>query len=87
MQNNYMHVGDKKRREKTGVFEILEAIALVTFIGALIYMIGIAGGVETDALTLLQASKRFVTALIVMTIDAAIFFKAERNNKNEFDRL
>lgn len=87
MQNNYMHVGDKKRREKAGFFEILEAFALITFIGALIYMIGIAGGVETDSLTLLQASKRFIAALIVIVIDAAIFLKAERDDESEFDRL
>lgn len=87
MQSNYMHVGDKKHREKSGLFDVLEAVALVTFMGALIYMIGIAGGVETDSLTLLQASKRFVAALIVIVIDAAIFLKAERDDESEFDRL
>lgn len=87
MQNNYMHVGDKKHREKSGFFDVLEAVALVTFMGALIYMIGIAGGVETDSLTLLQASKRFIAALIVIVIDAAIFLKAERDDESEFERL
>lgn len=87
MQNNYMHVGDKKHREKSGFLDVLEAVALVTFMGALIYMIGIAGGVETDSLTLLQASKRFIAALIVIVIDAAIFLKAERDDESEFDRL
>lgn len=87
MQNNYMHVGDKKHREKSRFFDVLEAVALVTFMGALIYMIGIAGGVETDSLTLMQATKRFVAALIVLVIDVIIFSKVERDDESEFDRL
>lgn len=50
-------------------------------------MIGIAGGVETDSLTIMQAAKRFVTALIVLAIDVIIFSKVEKDDESEFDRL
>lgn len=87
MQNNYMHVGDKKHHEKAGLEEILEAFVLITLLGAIGCMIGIAGGVETDSLTLMQATKWFAAALIVLVIDVIIFSKVERDDESEFDRL
>ncbi len=89
MQNNHYYgmPYQYKKKERICLDDILTALALISMVFSVGYMIGIAGGVETDSLTIMQAAKRFVAALIVLAIDVIIFSKVEKDDKSEFDRL
>ena len=77
----------KKHSRKIYLNDVLVTFAIISMFMAIIYMVGIAGGVDADLLSLSQATKRYIAALIVLAVDVIIFIKAEKDDESEFDRL
>ena len=50
-------------------------------------MVGIAGGVEMNTITLAGATKRFIVAVVILAVDVLILWKTERDEEGEYDRL
>jgi len=87
MQNNYYMPYHKPEKQRICLDDILTAFALISLVGTIIYMVGIAGSVETDAITLAGATKRFIVAIVILAVDVLILWKTERDEEGEYDRL
>jgi hypothetical protein len=77
----------KPEKQRVCLDDILTAFALISLVATIIYMVGIAGSVETDAITLAGATKRFIVAIVILAVDVLILWKTERDEEGEYDRL
>lgn len=87
MQNNYYMPYHKPEKQRVCLDDILTAFALISLVAAIIYMVGIAGGVEMNTITLAGAVKRSIVAIVILAVDVLILWKTERDEKSEHDRL
>lgn len=87
MQNNYYMPYHKPKKQRVCLDDILTAFALISLVATIIYMVGIAGGVEMNTITLAGATKRFIVAVVILAVDVLILWKTERDEEGEYDRL
>ena len=71
---------------RDGIREIIAGVSLIALVVAIVLVIGTAGALEQDNITMFSAIKRLVALLIVIVICAMGIVKTE-DEEDIYDRL
>ena len=75
---------------KKDALTLNDLISLFSIIGvsvSLIMLVGVAGAVDCDSITLFEGTKKIVIWLIVMALSVIGLAKVERDEEDIYDRL
>lgn len=74
-------------KDELSLNDLISLFSIMGVLVSLIMLVGVAGAVDCDSITLFEGAKKIVVWLIVMTLSVIGLAKVERDEQGEFDNL
>ena len=74
-------------KDELSLNDLISLFSILGILLSIIMLVGIAGGVDCDSLTILDAAKKSVVWFIILVLSFIGALKVERDEESEFDNL
>lgn len=74
-------------KDELSLNDLISLFSIIGVLVSLIMLVGVAGAVDCDSITLFEGAKKIVIWLIVMALSVIGLAKVERDEEDIYDRL
>jgi hypothetical protein len=74
-------------KDRLSLSDIISLFSIIGLLISIVMMVGIAGGVDCDSITILDAAKKSVVWCIVLTLSVMGLLKVQKDEESEYEDL